>query len=97
MELIVIIISQPKNHNSRARILARVMRAVLSGDRQAIAVTPTDEDITAAQALLELAGRTDHNHASQGRRALSLFYRTNVRKFPNHGAISREQERGGKN
>ena len=74
MEQIVRLTSLTKDHHSRARILARVMRAVVSGDRQANAVTPTDKDIRAAQALLQLAGRADRDHAIQGRCALSLIH-----------------------
>ena len=39
---------------------AKVMRAVLSGKRQAITITPTSEDIKAAQALLQIAARLEH-------------------------------------
>ena len=76
MEKIVRLTSLAKDHHLIARILARVMRAVLSGDKQAIAVKPTEEDIRAAQALLQLAARVDPKHGFQGRRAPSLILST---------------------
>ena len=74
MEQIVRLTKSYRGPSLRARILARAMRAVLTGDRQAIAVTLTDKDIRAAQALLQLAGRADRDHAIQGRCALSLIH-----------------------
>ena len=53
LEKIVRLTSLAKDHHSSERILAMVMKAVLSGDRQAIAITQTEEDIRAAQALLQ--------------------------------------------
>ena len=73
------------------------MKAVLSIDRQAILVTLTNGDIRATQALLQLAARVERDRTLQGRRAPSLIHNTDVRKSPNQGAMSREQERGGDN
>ena len=44
LDQIVRLTNLTEDHHSRAMILARVMRAVLSGDRQAIFVMPTDGD-----------------------------------------------------
>ena len=55
MEEIVRLTSLTEGHHSRARILARVMRVVLLGDRQGIVISPAKEDIRAAQAFLQLA------------------------------------------
>ena len=73
------------------------MRLVLSGDRQAIFVTPTNGDIRAVQVLQQLAARVERDHTLQSRCTPSLIHSTDVRKSPNHGAISREQEPGGDN
>ena len=78
------------------RILARVMIVVLSGDRQSIVIIPTNKYARAAQALLQLAAGVKRNHTLEGRCAPRPTHSTNVLKSPNHSAIYREQERGGK-
>ena len=39
------------------------MRAVLSGDRQAIVITPTYKDIRASQGLVHIAAITGSDHS----------------------------------
>ena len=91
-------LKQPdQDHQSSAKVLARVRRVVFSGDMQAIVITPTHKDVRAAQALLQLAAQVERDHTLQGRRAPSLIRSTDVSKSSNHSAISREQEGGGNN
>ena len=94
MEQIVSSSSFTRDHQSSARVLARVMRAVLSGDRQEIVITPTNEDVRAAQALLQLAARVESDRTLQGKHTPRLIHITDLHRSPNQGAISREQERG---
>ena len=50
-----------------------VMKAVLSGDRQAIAITQTEEDIRPAQALLQYVAGADQPWAFKAETHLDLF------------------------
>lgn len=68
--------------------LARVMRVVLSGDRQEIIITPISKNINAAQALLPLAARVEHNRSLQGIFAPSPSHRTSLRKSPDHNYLA---------
>ena len=74
MEQIVRLTSLTEDYHSRARILARVKRAVLSGHRQATFVMPSNGDSKAAEVLLQLAAQVEPNRTLQGRRAPSLIH-----------------------
>ena len=52
MEQIVRLASLTEDYHSRAKVLARVMKALLSGDKKAIFFGPSNKDIRASQALL---------------------------------------------
>ena len=90
LEQIVSSSSLTRYQQSSERVLARVMRVVLSGDMQAIIITPSKQDLRAAQALLQVAARVERNNTLKSRLASSLISSTNVSKSFNHSAISRE-------